>query len=127
MWERRTEMGIRSRRWSSRTTSCFRITRPENSVIAMTANAGKKPMARIVSHFVQFRQNGTIDACRTATVSTLVFLLLLTVVIPSFATVYTIDYAAQAAAVVVMMPMVVLVLIFQRGVVSGLTAGIIER
>ncbi len=121
-------MGIRGRCWSpSRTTSCFRITRSENSVVAITANAGKKQMARIASSFVQVRRNDTLDACWTATGPTVVFLLLLTVVILSFSTVYTIDYAAQAAAVVVMMPIVGLVLIFQRGVASGLTTGIVER
>src|SRR5918993_293014 len=47
-----------------------------------------------------------------------------TVVIPNFATVYTTDYGAQAAgAVVVTVPLVILVLIFQRRIVSGLTAG----
>ncbi len=50
-----------------------------------------------------------------------------TVVIPNFATVYTVDYGAQAAAaVVVTVPLVVLVLIFQRRIVSGLTAGAVK-
>ena len=50
-----------------------------------------------------------------------------TVVIPNFATVYTIDYGAQAAAaVVVTVPLVILVLIFQRRIVSGLTAGAVK-
>ena len=57
-----------------------------------------------------------------------VFALLLTVVIPSFATVYTVDYGAQVvAAVVVTIPLAVLVLIFQRGVASGPTTGAVER
>jgi ABC-type glycerol-3-phosphate transport system permease component len=47
-----------------------------------------------------------------------------TVVIPNFATIYTVDYGAQAAAsVIVTVPLVILVLIFQRRIVSGLTAG----
>jgi ABC-type glycerol-3-phosphate transport system permease component len=50
-----------------------------------------------------------------------------TVVIPNFATVYTVDYGAQAAAsTVVTVPLVVLVLIFQRRIVSGLTAGAVK-
>jgi multiple sugar transport system permease protein len=50
-----------------------------------------------------------------------------TVVIPNFATVYTVDYGAQAAAaVVVTVPLVLLVLIFQRRIVSGLTAGAVK-
>ena len=50
-----------------------------------------------------------------------------TVVIPNFATTYTIDYGAQAAAaVVVTVPLVILVLIFQRRIVSGLTAGAVK-
>lgn len=50
-----------------------------------------------------------------------------TVVIPQFATTYTTDYGAQAAAaVVVTVPLVVLVLIFQRRIVSGLTAGAVK-
>jgi multiple sugar transport system permease protein len=50
-----------------------------------------------------------------------------TVVIPNFATVYTVDYGAQAAAaVVVTVPLVILVLIFQRRIVSGLTAGAVK-
>jgi trehalose/maltose transport system permease protein len=50
-----------------------------------------------------------------------------TVVIPNFATIYTIDYGAQAAAaVVVTVPLVILVLIFQRCIVSGLTAGAVK-
>ena len=50
-----------------------------------------------------------------------------TVAIPNFATVYTTDYGAQAAgAVVVTIPLVILVLIFQRRIVSGLTAGAVK-
>jgi multiple sugar transport system permease protein len=50
-----------------------------------------------------------------------------TVAIPNFATVYTVDYGAQAAAaVVVTVPLVILVLIFQRRIVSGLTAGAVK-
>ena len=50
-----------------------------------------------------------------------------TVVIPNFATVYTTDYGAQAAAaVVVTVPLVIMVLIFQRRIVSGLTAGAVK-
>ena len=50
-----------------------------------------------------------------------------TVVIPNFATTYTINYGAQAAAaVVVTVPLVILVLIFQRRIVSGLTAGAVK-
>jgi len=47
-----------------------------------------------------------------------------TVLIPQFATIYTTDYGAQAAAAVVMtLPLVFLVLFFQKKIVSGLTAG----
>jgi multiple sugar transport system permease protein len=47
-----------------------------------------------------------------------------TVVIPSFATIYTTDYGAQAAAAIVLtLPLVLLVLLFQKRIVSGLTAG----
>ena len=106
----------------ARSRLCF-----ENSVMAMTANGGKNPMARIASLFVQFRQNGTIDAYRTVIVPTVVFALLQTVVILSFATVYKVDYAAQAATAVVTIPLVMLVLIFQRRVVSGLTDGVAEK
>src|SRR5215210_8146972 len=50
-----------------------------------------------------------------------------TVVIPNFATIYTVDYGSQAAAsVVVTIPLVILVLIFQRRIVSGLTAGAVK-
>ena len=50
-----------------------------------------------------------------------------TVAIPNFATVYTVDYGAQAAAsVIVTVPLVILVLIFQRRIVSGLTAGAVK-
>jgi multiple sugar transport system permease protein len=50
-----------------------------------------------------------------------------TVVIPNFASQYTVDYGAQAAAaVVVTVPLVIMVLIFQRRIVSGLTAGAVK-
>jgi trehalose/maltose transport system permease protein len=50
-----------------------------------------------------------------------------TVVIPNFATIYTVDYGAQAAAsVIVTVPLVIMVLIFQRRIVSGLTAGAVK-
>jgi ABC-type glycerol-3-phosphate transport system permease component len=50
-----------------------------------------------------------------------------TVIIPKFASQYTTDYGAQAAAaVVVTIPLVLLVLIFQRRIVSGLTAGAVK-
>src|SRR5829696_7016115 len=50
-----------------------------------------------------------------------------TVVITNFATIYTTNYGAQAAgAVVVTIPLVILVLIFQRRIVSGLTAGAVK-
>ena len=97
----------------------------ESPVMVMTANAGKKLMARIASLFIQFRQNGIIDTYRTVLVPDVVFALSLTVVF-SFATVFTVDYAAQAVAVFTI-PLAVLVLILQRGVVSGLTAGTVER
>jgi len=50
-----------------------------------------------------------------------------TVVIPNFASQYTTDYGAQAAgAVIVTVPLIILVLIFQRRIVSGLTAGAVK-
>jgi multiple sugar transport system permease protein len=50
-----------------------------------------------------------------------------TVVIPSFAGIFTINYGAQAAAaIVVTIPLVILVLFFQRRIVSGLTAGAVK-
>jgi ABC-type glycerol-3-phosphate transport system permease component len=50
-----------------------------------------------------------------------------TVIIPNFATQYTVDYGAQAAAsIVVTLPIVALVLLFQRRIVSGLTAGAVK-
>lgn len=50
-----------------------------------------------------------------------------TVVIPSFAGIFTINYGAQAAAaIVVTVPLVILVLILQRRIVSGLTAGAVK-
>jgi glycerol uptake facilitator-like aquaporin len=99
----------------------------EDSVMAITANGGEKPMAKIASLSIQFRQNGAIDAYRTVIVSTVVFTLLLTVVILSFATVYKVDYAAQATAAVVKISLVMLVLIFQRRVVSGLADAVVEK
>jgi ABC-type glycerol-3-phosphate transport system permease component len=105
---------------------CLRL-RFESSAVALIVTAGKKLMARIAPLFIQFRRNGIIDIYRTAMVPDVAFALLLTVVIPSFATVYTVDYGAQAAAaVVVTIPLVVLVLIFQRRVVSGLAAGVVK-
>jgi ABC-type glycerol-3-phosphate transport system permease component len=49
-----------------------------------------------------------------------------TVVIPNFATTYTTNYGAQAAALIVTVPLVLLVLVFQRRIVSGLTAGAVK-
>ena len=50
-----------------------------------------------------------------------------TVAIPNFATQHTIDYGAQAAAAIaVTVPLVLLVLIFQRRIVSGLTTGAVK-
>lgn len=50
-----------------------------------------------------------------------------TVIIPQFATQYRTDYGAQAAAsMVVTIPLTVLVLAFQRRIVSGLTAGAVK-
>ncbi|HYY44465.1 MAG TPA: carbohydrate ABC transporter permease [Actinomycetota bacterium] len=47
-----------------------------------------------------------------------------TVVIPLFASQFTTDYGAQAAAsIIVTLPLVILVFLFQRRIVSGLTAG----
>jgi ABC-type maltose transport system permease subunit len=78
--------------------------------------------------FIQFWRNSIIDIYRTAMIPDVVVALLLTVVILSCATVYTVDYGAQAAAaVVVAIPLVVLMLIFQRRVVSGLAAGVVKR
>lgn len=98
----------------------------ESSAVALILTTGKKLMARIAPLCIQFRRNGIIDIYRTTMVPDVVFALLLTVVIPSFATVYTVDYGAQAVAVVVTIPLVVLVLIFQRRVVSGLAAGVVK-
>ncbi len=50
----------------------------------------------------------------------------MTAVIPNFATVYTVDYGAQAAVVAVTIPLVILVLIFQRGIFSGLYTGAVK-
>lgn len=50
-----------------------------------------------------------------------------TVIIPQFATQYRTDYGAQAAAsMVVTIPLTILVLAFQRRIVSGLTAGAVK-
>ena len=50
-----------------------------------------------------------------------------TVAIPNFANRYTVDFGAQAAAaIVVTIPLVLLVLLFQRRIVSGLTAGAVK-
>lgn len=50
-----------------------------------------------------------------------------TVIIPEFAGRYSIDYGAQAgAAVLVTLPLVIMVLIFQRRIVSGLTSGAVK-
>jgi len=89
----------------------------------MTTNTGEKLMARITPHFVQLCENGTIGTHRTTIISTVFFAPLLTVVTRSFAAVYTVDYAARAAAVVVTIPLVVLVLILQGGKDFGPTAG----
>jgi multiple sugar transport system permease protein len=50
-----------------------------------------------------------------------------TVAIPNFANRYTVDFGAQAAAaIVVTVPLVLLVLVSQRRIVSGLTAGAVK-
>lgn len=50
-----------------------------------------------------------------------------TVVIPNYATQYSTDYGAQAAAAfLVTLPLVVLVLVFQRRIVAGLTTGAVK-
>ncbi len=50
-----------------------------------------------------------------------------TVIIPSFAGIFTINYGAQAAAaIVVTVPVVILVFLFQRRIVSGLTSGAVK-
>jgi ABC-type glycerol-3-phosphate transport system permease component len=106
--------------------ACLRL-RFESSVMMLILTAGKKPMARIAPLSIRFWRNGIIDIYRTAMIPDVVFALLLAVVILSFAIVYTVDYGAQtAAAVVVTIPLVVLVLIFQRRVVSGLAAGVVQ-
>lgn len=47
-----------------------------------------------------------------------------TVAIPNFAAEFTVDYGAQAAAsIAVTLPLVILVFLFQKKIVSGLTAG----
>jgi len=98
----------------------------ENSVV-MIAKAGVRLLASIAPLFIQLRQNGIVNIYQAAVVPDVVFALSLTFVILSFATVYTVDYGAQAAAaVVVTVPLVLLVLIFQRRIVSGLTAGAVK-
>ncbi len=97
----------------------------ENSVM-MLANAEVKLLTRIATLFIQLRQNGVISTYQSAVVPDVVVALLLTFVILSYATVYTVDYAVQAAVAVVTIPLVVLSLIFRRGVVSALTAGTVE-
>ena len=50
-----------------------------------------------------------------------------TVIIPSFAGIFTVNYGAQAAAaIVVTIPLVILVFVFQRRIVSGLTSGAVK-
>ena len=50
-----------------------------------------------------------------------------TVIIPQFASIYTVDYGAQAAAALLMtIPLVIMVLFFQRRIVAGLTAGAVK-
>ncbi len=121
-------MGIKGRGVNSAAYAIASLRlRFESSRVALILTAGKKLMRRIAPLFTLFRRNGIFDTYRTAMVPDVVLALLLTVVISSFATVYTVDYGAQAAAaVVVAIPLVVLVLIFQRRVVSGLTAGVVQ-
>jgi ABC-type glycerol-3-phosphate transport system permease component len=121
-------MGIGRREVSSAASAiaCLSL-RFESYAVALTVTAGNKLMARIAPLFIRFPRNGIIDIYRTALVPDVVFALLLTVVIHSFATVYTVDYGAQAtAAVVVTIPLVVLMLTFQCRVVSGLAAGVVK-
>jgi ABC-type glycerol-3-phosphate transport system permease component len=121
-------MGIGGRGVSSAAyaIACLSL-RFESSAVALIVTAGNKLMARIAPLFIRFPRSGIIDIYRTALVPDVVFALLLTVVIPSFATVYTVDYGAQTtAAVVVTIPLVVLMLTFQRRVVSGLAAGVVK-
>jgi hypothetical protein len=113
---RMTEIGI----WGRVLVAFARFGSP---VMAVIANAGKKLRARIAPLFIQLRENGTIGIYRTTTLSAALVVLSLTVVALSFAAVYTVDYAGQAAAVVVTVPLVVLVLTFQRGKHFGPTAG----
>ena len=48
-------------------------------------------------------------------------------IIPQFATEYRTNYGAQAAAsMIVTIPLTILVLAFQRRIVSGLTAGAVK-
>jgi multiple sugar transport system permease protein len=50
-----------------------------------------------------------------------------TVIIPQFATQYVTDYGAQAAASMVLtIPLTILVLVFQKKIVTGLTAGAVK-
>jgi ABC-type glycerol-3-phosphate transport system permease component len=99
----------------------------ESSVFPKIAIAGKGLMARIAPLFVQFRRNGIVNIYRIAIGLDVVFALLLMVVVPKFAFVYTVDYGAQiAAAVVVTVPLVVLVLICQRSIVSSPNARVVE-
>ncbi|HZJ50485.1 MAG TPA: carbohydrate ABC transporter permease [Actinomycetota bacterium] len=50
-----------------------------------------------------------------------------TVIIPQFATQFVTDYGAQAAASMVLtVPLTIMVLLFQRRIVSGLTAGAVK-
>lgn len=50
-----------------------------------------------------------------------------TVAIPNFATTHTVDYGAQAAAaLLVTVPLALVVLVFQRRIVQGLTAGALK-
>jgi multiple sugar transport system permease protein len=50
-----------------------------------------------------------------------------TVVVPNFATVHSVDYGAQAAAaLLVTVPLAVVALAFQRRIVQGLTAGAVK-
>lgn len=51
----------------------------------------------------------------------------ITVVIPNFATEYSTDYGAQSAAsIIATLPLVLLVFVFQRRIVSGLTSGSVK-
>lgn len=91
----------------------------------VTAGAGKWLTASTPPLFTRFRKSGAIDARRSTIASNAFFAPLPTICILSLATVYTVDYAAQAAAAVVTVPLVVLIL--RRGVVSDPTAGTAAR